>query len=183
MKISKLRTANKIRQAEVPGGDTIDLGFRVLELAGETGELLNLLKKMTRIERGIKMTKESDAELKIMMADELADVLICTDLLGMDVGFFLNDILSESDFSPRQRSLMSSKVGLGNMLIGQVGRVCENVCYSTDAYDTSRLGGHASEIVFLVRKIAEDCKIDIELAVTMKFNATSAKHGFKTRIT
>ena len=97
-----LRIANIARQAEWPGGEYVDLAFRGLELAGEIGEatdavvdllsisaasgrLANKLKKITRLDRGIKGTTEERAVLLKEVMAELADVVICVDLVAMQL--------------------------------------------------------------------------------------------------
>ena len=52
--------------------------FRSNELGGELGEALNEVKKLIREELGIKGSRTSLTKL----GDELADVIICTDLLA-----------------------------------------------------------------------------------------------------
>lgn len=90
MRLNHLRIANTARQAEWPGGEHVDLAFRGLELAGEVGELLNLVKKVVRLKRGITGTYEQMVDLHLTLQDELADVVICTDLLAMELGVDLS---------------------------------------------------------------------------------------------
>ena len=75
---SDLREASARRQAEWPGSEAADLSFRALEVGGETGELLEALKKYRRSQLGI---KGSTATLDDI-ADEMADVAIALDLLA-----------------------------------------------------------------------------------------------------
>ena len=89
-----LRQANMARQAEWPGAEAVDLAFRGLELAGETGELCNLLKKAVRLKRGIKGTYEQNEKLARMIENEAADVLICLDLVCMDLGIDLSLVVA-----------------------------------------------------------------------------------------
>ena len=89
-----LRKANEARQAEWPGAEAVDLAFRGLELAGEAGELCNLLKKAVRVQRGIKGTYEQHAELSAKIEDEAADVVICLDLICMDLGIDLSLVVA-----------------------------------------------------------------------------------------
>lgn len=88
--LATLRKANEARQAEWPGAEAIDLAFRGLELAGETGELCNLLKKAVRLKRGITGTTEARDALLTKIEDEAADVLVCLDLICMDLGIDLS---------------------------------------------------------------------------------------------
>ena len=103
-----LREANKARDIEWGGDTVIPFSFWGCELAGEVGEACNIIKKLEREALGLVGSRATNKDL----ADELADVVICADLVAM----------------------------------------------------------HASPI------------IDLQRAVRNKFNATSIKQGFKTRI-
>ena len=85
----QLRQANETRQAEWPGGEHVDLAFRGLELWGESGELGNKLKKLVRLQRGIKGTTEGYNSLMQDIRDEMGDVLISLDLIAMELGIDL----------------------------------------------------------------------------------------------
>jgi NTP pyrophosphatase (non-canonical NTP hydrolase) len=75
----KLREANIARQAEWDPEGHIDLAYRGNELGGEAGEAQNIIKKIERERRGIRGSKSNTTEL----ASELADVVICVDLICM----------------------------------------------------------------------------------------------------
>ena len=80
MSLSNLRKANLSRAAKW-GGDRPDmLEFSAVELGGEVGEVLNAVKKLARLRRG--MAGGSDTINNI--AEELADVVICADLEMVD---------------------------------------------------------------------------------------------------
>ena len=71
--------ANLARQREWCPDNFPDLSFRGNELAGETGEACNIIKKLERERhgwRGSRATKEQ-------LADELADVVIAASLTAM----------------------------------------------------------------------------------------------------
>ena len=105
--LNELRQKNIDRQAAWPGAQTIDIAFRGLELAGETGELCNKLKKLTRIHQGIAGTNPSErAALMQDIREELADVVICVDLIAMDLDINLADAV------PEKFNATSDKVGL-----------------------------------------------------------------------
>lgn len=109
MHLSSLRKSNVARQAAWPGGEHCDLGFRGVELAGETGEALNKLKKYLRASRGIqgKQTDNTDlAEIKEALAEELADIVICVDLLAMDLDIDLDSAV------PAKFNRTSNKAGI-----------------------------------------------------------------------
>jgi len=84
---NELRNANLIRQREWDPGKRITLEYRGNELAGEVGEACNIIKKLVRARMGVPGSFTTTSAL----AAELADVVICADLiagyLGLDLGF------------------------------------------------------------------------------------------------
>lgn len=78
---SKLRVANIERHREWWIGVGPTLAFRGVELAGEAGEACNVIKKLEREALGLKGSRATVEQL----ADELADVVICVDLIAMDM--------------------------------------------------------------------------------------------------
>lgn len=80
-----LRAANVARQAEWDSGNQITLAYRGNELAGEVGEACNIIKKIERERMGIAGSRATIGQL----AEELADVVICTDLIAMQAGIDL----------------------------------------------------------------------------------------------
>lgn len=97
-----LRAANLARQAEWDTDGQITLSYRGNELAGEVGEACNLIKKLERERMGIKGSRASVADL----AEELADVIICADLIAMQLGIDLDRAVAE------KFNKTSEKVGL-----------------------------------------------------------------------
>jgi NTP pyrophosphatase (non-canonical NTP hydrolase) len=81
-----LRAANIARQAEWDQDNQISLAYRGNELAGETGEACNIIKKLERERIGIRGSRATKAQL----AEELADVVICADLIAMSEGIDLD---------------------------------------------------------------------------------------------
>lgn len=81
-----LRAANSARQDEWCPDQKPDLSFRGNEMAGEVGEACNIIKKLERERQGWNGSRATVADL----ADELADVVICADLVaesqGIDLG-------------------------------------------------------------------------------------------------
>lgn len=73
-----LSLANRNRQAEWDSKSQIDLSYRGNELAGETGEACNVIKKLERERLGIRGSRATKEQL----AEELADVIICTSLIA-----------------------------------------------------------------------------------------------------
>ena len=97
-----LRAANDARQKEWDTGNQITLAYRGNELAGEVGEACNVLKKLERERLGIRGSRATKEQL----AEELADVVICADLIAMDAGIDL-DVAVRAKFNAT-----SEKVGL-----------------------------------------------------------------------
>ncbi|MCO5077310.1 MULTISPECIES: MazG-like family protein [unclassified Chelatococcus] len=81
-----LRAANVARDAEWAPDVKPDLAFRGNELAGETGEACNVIKKLERERHGWVGSRATLLDL----ADELADVVICADLAAMTAGIDLS---------------------------------------------------------------------------------------------
>lgn len=83
---ANLGDANIQRQAEWKGDQLCGLLFRATELGGEVGEALNVAKKIERERMGVAGSRASIQDL----ANELADVVICCELLaaseGIDLG-------------------------------------------------------------------------------------------------
>ena len=75
----RLRDATVVRQWEWPGSELITPAFRGNELAGEVGEACNIVKKLERERLGINGSRAKISDL----ATELADIIICVDLLAM----------------------------------------------------------------------------------------------------
>lgn len=107
-----LRRANLARQQEWDPNDQITLAYRGNELAGEVGEACNVIKKIERERLGINGSRDTVAHL----AEELADVVICADLIAMHEGI---DLLGTA--VPAKFNATSEKVGLKTRLhpIGQ----------------------------------------------------------------
>lgn len=87
---NELRNAVLLRQHEWSPriqGRVMTLSFRGNELAGEVGEACNIIKKLERKRLGLRGSEATIGAL----AQELADVVICVDLIaaqiGIDLGF------------------------------------------------------------------------------------------------
>lgn len=86
----ELRTANLTRCARWhPGGiEDWDLADWAVAMAGEAGEVCNVVKKLKREADGIRGNAPG-VDLRIALADELADVAIYLDLLAARAGIDL----------------------------------------------------------------------------------------------
>ena len=89
MDLQERRTANQSRHIEWADGAEIPLSFRGVELAGEAGEACNEIKKLERSRLNMVGGKTETHDLQ----EELADVLICVDLIAMDLGIDLGEAL------------------------------------------------------------------------------------------
>lgn len=83
--LQELRIANYTRQQLWDIKNELTLAFRGNELAGEVGEACNIIKKLERERLNIKGSRATKLEL----ADELADVIICVDLICMHLNINL----------------------------------------------------------------------------------------------
>jgi NTP pyrophosphatase (non-canonical NTP hydrolase) len=102
-----LRTANQARQIEWDAGNQLTLAYRGNELAGEVGEACNVIKKIERERLGIAGSRDTIDHL----AEELADVIICADLIAISAGIDL-DAAVIAKFNAT-----SEKVGLRTRLV------------------------------------------------------------------
>ncbi len=87
MEHNNLRAANVARDQEWnTGSERVSMTFRATELAGEVGEACNVIKKLERERIGLVGSRDTKEHL----AEELADIVICTDLVAMDAGIDLD---------------------------------------------------------------------------------------------
>lgn len=86
-----LRYANQERQREWDPSNKITLSYRGNELAGEVGEACNVIKKLERERLGIKGSRDTLEHL----AEEVADVIICVDLVCAAAGIDLSKAVLE----------------------------------------------------------------------------------------
>lgn len=114
-----LRKANIERQAAWCPEQAPDLSFRGNELAGEVGEVCNVIKKLERERLGWRGSRDTVEHL----AEELADVVICADLCALSAGIDLEaavvakfNATSEKVGLPhRLRALSKQAVGAGEV--------------------------------------------------------------------
>lgn len=108
MSLEALRVANETRQKEWDKDDRITLSYRGNELAGEVGEACNVIKKLDRERMGIRGSRATVEQL----AEELADVVICVDLVAMAAGIDLASAVRD------KFNKTSIKYGLATMMSG-----------------------------------------------------------------
>lgn len=82
MRLQTLRHRLHQRQQEWTGGKKVGPVFAMMELFGEAGELANEIKKLQRAEEGWAGGVKPSLVSMSRLSDEMADVLICLDLLA-----------------------------------------------------------------------------------------------------
>jgi NTP pyrophosphatase (non-canonical NTP hydrolase) len=90
--LERLREANETRQKEWDPSDLITMAYRGNELAGEVGEACNVIKKLERERLGIRGSRSTKEHL----AQELADAVICIDLIAMQCGISLAEAVQQT---------------------------------------------------------------------------------------
>jgi NTP pyrophosphatase (non-canonical NTP hydrolase) len=102
MSFDQLRVADEARQKEWDRGNQLDLAYRGNELAGEVGEACNVIKKLERERRGIRGSRATVDQLR----QELADVVICVDLIAMMAGIDLwSAVVEKFNYTSEQNNL------------------------------------------------------------------------------
>jgi len=102
-----LRAANAERQAEWDQDSSISLSYRGNELAGEVGEACNVIKKLERERLGIRGSRASIEQL----AEELADAVICIDLIARDAGINLAPAIAEKFNATSRKYGLRTRLG------------------------------------------------------------------------
>ena len=104
--LQALRDANRLRQEEWCKGKNPDASFRAVELAGETGEACNVVKKLERERHGWAGSRDTAAHL----AEELADVIIAADLLAERYGINLSDAVKAKFNATSEERKLTTKL-------------------------------------------------------------------------
>lgn len=92
LNLARLRVVSALRNKRWVGTADWSLADHSNELGGETGEAMNIVKKIRRLQTGV-AGRNSEADLETLigkLADELADVVICADKLAAQVGIDLS---------------------------------------------------------------------------------------------
>ena len=108
--LSVLREANITRNEEYrakTGGKKLPVLFRSTELAGEVGELLNVIKKLERERLGWSGRRATMEDLK----GEFGGVMVCLDLLAMEYGIDLLEVAMDEFNSVSDRLSLETKIG------------------------------------------------------------------------
>lgn len=107
MSFKQLRDANTQRHLEWSNSDQpYSLLYRATELSGEVGELCNVIKKIERERMGLVGSRANMEEL----AQELADVIIAADLLAMDLGLDMAEIVKQKFNMTSEKYKLNTKI-------------------------------------------------------------------------
>jgi NTP pyrophosphatase (non-canonical NTP hydrolase) len=101
-----LRISNENRQKEWNSGDEkLSLSYKGNELAGEVGELCNILKKIERERLGMAGSRATKEEA----IEEIADVVICADLIAHELGINLFEAIKSKFNKTSEKYNLKSK--------------------------------------------------------------------------
>ena len=164
-----LRTANEARQREWDGnGHAMNDDWRMNELMGEAGEVCNVLKKLHRERAGVPGSRAD----KEMLADELADIVICLDLF-----------LMTKKIGPAAPTMMfvngDTLTANGRKLFSAVARL-DTLAQFDDLDGTTEVWRAATDVHSRCLTLAATEGIDLTVAVAKKFNETTRKMGLTT---
>ena len=106
MDFQTLREANTRRQQEWDPHGKLDIAYRGNELAGECGEACNVIKKIERARRGLRGSRATLDQL----ADELADVIICVDLIAQYEGIDLWEAVKRKFNRTSQENSLNERI-------------------------------------------------------------------------
>lgn len=170
-----LREANQARQVEWDASGEITLAYAGNELAGEVGELIQAAVSLSVFGNSDPIDWES-------VSQEIGDVIICVDLIGLRCGLTL-------DHKPELPSFGVPKDIMLDLAI-DVGMV-SNTIKKLERERMGLVGSHGSmealteslnAIIFSVHRLAECLAIPVNASVVQKFNLTSRRYGLKTEM-
>jgi NTP pyrophosphatase (non-canonical NTP hydrolase) len=108
-----LRKANISRNKFWDSGNALDASFRGVEFAGEAGEVCNVIKKLERERLGLRGSRDTVAHL----AEELADTIICADLIAMAYRIDLAHAISWKFNATSENMKLPVMIGAGDLVI------------------------------------------------------------------
>lgn len=173
-----LREANVARDIEWnTGSERVSALFRGVELAGEVGEVFEAIGDLDRV---------GDLDLE-PLGTELADIVICADLVAMDYNIDLESIGHDitKNISPlffvQHLGIVDLGASVGKALntIKKLERERLGIRGSRDTIDN--LAQLLAYVVIHTQIIADGYGIDLAQATRDKFNITSVKVGLATR--
>ncbi|WP_368649706.1 MazG-like family protein [Brucella intermedia] len=109
MSMAELRAANVARDREWnTGSERVSMTFRATELAGEVGEACNVIKKLERERIGLVGSRDTKEHL----AEELADIVICTDLVAMDADIDLDAAIAAKFNATSEKNGLTTRLSI-----------------------------------------------------------------------
>lgn len=171
-----LRAANVARNDEWQNtAKPFTLVFWANELAGEVGEACNILKKLDREHNyGVRGSRAALPAL----GEELADVIICSDLLGMAAKIEYGAACWP--YYPQQDKHDYSLYGAH--LAASAGRACGIAIHYMTHLNSSQLASVMAGLVKETKQTADRLGLNLDQLVATKFNMTSDKLGLKTKL-
>ena len=188
MEYSNMRQANVERGIEWSNGAKDGPLFYAIELFGEAGELLNVVKKLERERLGMVGSRATMQDL----TDELADAVICLDLLA--IAYDLPNIKryeTADDWTSYQADALAVSFGRAiGQVLGYVEYVEQEKVYwgaslpvdFNKHLSMEHLGKSLTTALMFAEAIGVKFGIDLRAAVVSKFNKTSVKYGLATRM-
>lgn len=175
--LAALRAANIARNNEWENKATpFTLVFWANELAGEVGEACNILKKLDReFNYNVRGSRATMAAL----AEELGDIVICCDLLGMCASV---DYPSAGCWPAFPKVSAHDYSRYGVRLMANAGRACAIVDKFDRKSGNEMLASTMQGLMRQTKATADLLGVDLERTVRTKFNMTSEKLGLKTRL-
>lgn len=169
---TSLREANAARQKLWDPHNTVGIFWRVNELAGEVGEVCNMIKKVVRQQEGLRGSRVSLPEL----GEELADVIICADLVALTLGEQVPAYTTS-----RIANIPTEPLLLGIRLTHLSGRLCE-LYDQPHVPDNFAVMNRINDLVVSVRAAMLLFGFAPEPTISNKFNRTSEKVNLPVRL-
>lgn len=175
-----LREGNTVRQAEWDTGGNVDLSYAGNELAGETGELIEAATDII----------DGGSDNWTALAEEMADVIICCDLIALRLDMPLVTDLPAFN-APHDHFGTGSKEFVKDILLDiamEAGRI-SNTVKKRERERFGMVGARGSledlnanlnEQVLNVYRLGDAMGVLPAKAVADKFNKTSTKYGLTT---
>lgn len=170
---NSLREANVARDVEWTKGESVaDYTWRGCELGGEFGEIVELL-----------VARHAFDALPAL-AEELADGVICIDLVGMTMGFEPIPIFAAGSMPVgglRDEATRLATYAL--LLLNSIKKMeRERRGWVGSRAEPAKVEDALHFLMGRLGTIAGYCRINLTAATEAKFNATSIKNGLVTRL-
>ena len=170
---SSLREANITRQREWDTGGDIDLSYSGNELAGEAGELIEAVDAILH-----------DGDDYQAVREEMADTIICCDLIALRLDMTIVTELSRPDplgcIGDIQQILIDIAIEVGRISNTIKKRERERFGMVGARGSLDDLRRNLNEMVVHVYRLGSALGESPRDAVAEKFNMTSAKYGLAT---